>query len=159
MKSLKIDNEGRKILELLEENSRAPLRVIAKQLKSSEGMIHHRIERMKEEGLIERFSIVINPEKIGIELTTLIQLKISGPDLWRTMDELAGREEVRCVYSTSGEYNTLLFCRFRDIKHLNEFLVDILEIRSVERSMVLPVLKKVKEDFTILRKAPRPVTL
>ncbi len=159
MKSLKIDNDGEKILELLEENSRAPLRVIAKLLKSSEGMVHHRIERMKEDGIIERFSIVTNPEKIGIELTVLIQLKISGPDLRRTMDELAAREEVRCVYYISGDYNTLLFCRFRDIKHLNEFLVDILEISSVERSMALPVLKKVKEDFTILRKAPRPATL
>ncbi|HID60628.1 MAG TPA: Lrp/AsnC family transcriptional regulator [Hadesarchaea archaeon] len=159
MKFLKIDKEGNEILKILEENSRTPLREIAKHLRSSEGMVHHRIERMKKDGIIERFSIVVNPEKIGIELTALVQLKISGPDLWRAMDELATRDEVRCVYSIPGDYNILLFCRFRDMKHLNEFLVDILEIRSVERSMVLPILKKVKEDFTVLRKAPRPATL
>ena len=159
MKSLKIDKDRDEILMTLEENSRTPLREIAKKLKSSEGMVHHRIERMKKDGIIERFSIVVNPEKIGIELTVFIQLKISGPDLWRTMDELAARDEVRCVYTISGDYNTLLFCRFRDIKHLNEFLEDVLEIRPVERSIVLPVLKKVKEDFTVLRKAPRPTTL
>ncbi len=159
MKSLKIDEGGEEILRILEENSRTPLREIAKKLKSSEGMVHHRIERMKKDGIIERFSIVVNPEKIGIELTVLIHLKISGPDLWRTMDDLATRDEVRCVYSISGDYNALLFCRFRDMKHLNEFLTETLEIKSVERSMVLPVLKKVKEDFAVLRRAPRPTTL
>lgn len=159
MKSLKIDKEGNEILRMLEENSRTPLREIAKKLKSSEGMVHHRIERMKEDGIIEKFSIVVDPEKIGIELTVFIQLKISGGEIRRTMEELATRDEVRCVYSISGDYNVLLFCRFMDIKHLNEFLEDILEISSIDRSMVLPVLKKAKEDFTIFCKAPRLATL
>ena len=60
-----LDTLDRKILRMLDENSRTPLSVIAKKLNISKQLIKYRIERFVSQGLIEKFYTVINGVKLG----------------------------------------------------------------------------------------------
>jgi len=58
-----IDEIDKKILKILQEDSRTPFSRIAKMLNLSESTIHLRIKRLREEGIIRGFLVDIDPEQ------------------------------------------------------------------------------------------------
>jgi len=62
---VKIDEMDINILRILAVNARMPTTEIAKQLKSTVTIIHHRIKKMIQSGVIGGFGIVTDLSKIG----------------------------------------------------------------------------------------------
>ena len=62
---IQLDDKDRKIITLLENDGRVQYSEIAKELEVSSDTIKYRIEKMKNEGLIENFEPVINFSKLG----------------------------------------------------------------------------------------------
>lgn len=52
-----LDFYDRRILEILDANSRTPFSQVARELNASEGMIRARVRRLMEDGIIRRFTI------------------------------------------------------------------------------------------------------
>ena len=66
-----------KILEALNENVRKSYMEIARELNISLTTVANRIKRIEDEKVIERYIPLINQEKIGYDLTAVINVKIS----------------------------------------------------------------------------------
>ena len=62
---LQLDDKDRKILNLLECDGREHYSEIGKKISMSSDTIKYRIEKMKEQGIIENFSPVLNFSKLG----------------------------------------------------------------------------------------------
>ncbi len=60
-----LDNLDRKIIRILDANSRTSSSVIAKKLGISKQLLKYRIERLVEKNLIDKFYTVINGVKLG----------------------------------------------------------------------------------------------
>ena len=70
------DNNDLKILSLLQENSRYPLKYLSEQVQLSSPAISTRIERLEKKGVIEGYNASIDPATLGFKITAFINLSL-----------------------------------------------------------------------------------
>ncbi len=64
--NIQIDSKDKEIIELLEENGRIQYKEIADKLSISSDTVKYRIDKLKNYGIIENFTPIINFNKIGM---------------------------------------------------------------------------------------------
>lgn len=69
---LKIDELDRQILKILEEDGRISYRQLGQKLGIEESTARKRVIRLKEKGVIERFTIDVNETTLGRTITAFI---------------------------------------------------------------------------------------
>ena len=69
-----MDAIDQKILSLLGENARIPLKHIAAQVFLSPPAVSARIERMERGGIITGYRATVAPEKLGYHITAFINV-------------------------------------------------------------------------------------
>ncbi len=146
-----LDEVDMKIIEELEKDARMSFREIAKKLEISEGTVYNRVKRMQKEGVIKGFSAKVDPAKVGLDLTVVVGLTITGGHLVEVEHAITKKyKEVCCVYDVTGGYDAIVIARFPSRVELNKFIKEILANEFVERTATHVVLNTVKEDFTTL---------
>ena len=75
---IKLDDTDIKILKIINKDVRTSYRQISRDLDVSVGTIHNRIDKMVKTGVIKKFSPVIDHEKLGFVLTTIIGVRVKG---------------------------------------------------------------------------------
>ena len=65
MKSKELDSVDQQILNLLIENARTSIIEIAEQVGLSRVAVKNRIDALEKSGVIEQYTVVLDPEKIG----------------------------------------------------------------------------------------------
>ena len=142
-----IDDVDRKMIKIFHQDGRKSYRSIAKQLDISIGTVHNRIEKLVKSGIIKRFSPIIDHEKLGYSLTTIIGVKVKGGVLKNWEDRTAYHKNVLCMYDVTGEFDAILITRFKDTKELDRFIKSLLKEPDVQRTYTQTVLNIVKEDL------------
>ncbi len=142
-----IDDVDQKMIKIFHDDGRKSYRSIAKQLDISIGTVHNRIEKLLKSGIIKRFTPVIDHEKLGYSLTTIIGVKVKGGVLKNWEDRTAYHKNVLCMYDVTGEFDAILITRFKDTKELDGFIKSLLKEPDVQRTYTQTVLNIVKEDL------------
>ena len=142
-----IDDIDRKMIKIFHEDGRKSYRSIAKQLDISIGTVHNRIEKLINSRIIKKFAPVIDHEKLGYSLTTIIGVKVKGGVLKNWEDRTAYHKNVLCMYDVTGEFDAILITRFKDTKELDGFIKQLLKEPDVQRTYTQTVLNIVKEDL------------
>ena len=137
-----IDNLDRKILDLLQLDGRMAYTEIAKKLTISHGTVHQLMARLEELGIIKGTSIIIDYQKIGYDVTTLLGIHLkSAKDQAKVIDRLKAMKEVVEVYYTTGAFALIIKVHNKNIKDFHHFLSDKLqgipEIQSTESFVCL----------------------
>jgi DNA-binding Lrp family transcriptional regulator len=145
-----MDKLDRNIILSLNTNSRKSFRHIAKELKVSLSTISNRVKRLEEEGIIERYIPVINKEKIGYDLTAVINIKLTHGKLIEVQEKISKSNHVSAVYDITGDWDSLIVAHFKDRRDLNSFIKKILSMDFVERSNTQLVLNIVKDEKRVL---------
>ncbi len=149
MAKLILDNKDYDIIRLVQSNARMPFKEIAKKLKVSEGTVFNRLEKLKKAGVIKGFKAMVDYERLGYDITSIICLRISNGKIQEVEAEISKMPEVLAVYDITGEYDAIIICKFRSRGKMNEFIKDLLTIKYMERTNTYLVLNTVKEDFTV----------
>jgi Lrp/AsnC family transcriptional regulator for asnA, asnC and gidA len=142
-----VDEIDRKIINLFQEDGRMSYRKIAKELDISIGTVHNRIDKLTKNGIIKKFTPVIDHEKLGYALTTVIGVRVKGGVLKNWEDRTAYHKNVLCVYDVTGEFDAILIARFKDTQELDQFVKGLLKEPDVQRTYTQTVLNIVKEDL------------
>ncbi len=130
-----MDELDYKILEKLNENARKSYREIARELNVSLTTISNRIKKMEDEKVIERYIPLINQEKIGYDLTAVINVKISHGKLIEVQERISNDKHVSGVYDITGDWDSLIIAHFKDRRDLNGFIKGVLSMANVEKSI------------------------
>jgi DNA-binding Lrp family transcriptional regulator len=138
------------IIQSLNVNARKSFRHIAKDLKVSLSTISNRVKKLEEEGIIERYIPVVNTEKIGYELTAIINIKLTHGKLIEVQEKISKDNHVSAVYDITGDWDSIIVAHFKDRRDLNSFIKRILSMDFVERSNTQLVLNIVKDEKRIL---------
>ncbi|CAA9198638.1 Lrp/AsnC family transcriptional regulator [Flavobacterium collinsii] len=64
------DYLDREIIQMLSKNGRISFSDLAKELNISNSLVHLRVKKLQESGVITGFSVKLNPKEIGFETTT-----------------------------------------------------------------------------------------
>ena len=140
-----LDETDKKILMILQKNSRTPLREISKVVGLAESTIYERIKKLKENGVIKKFTVILDPEALGFTMLSFILIKAKAGKYAHVAKELIKYPEIVEIYETTGDYDMIVKIRTRGSEELNEFLDRIGEIDGVEATHTMVVLKVHKE--------------
>ena len=146
-----LDDVDKDILNLLNEDGRMSYRKISRKLNVSIGTVHNRIEKLIKTGVIKKFVPVIDHDKLGYKLTTVIGVRVKGGVLMNWEDKIAYHKNVICLYDVTGEYDAIMITKFRDTNDLDEFIKGMLKEKDTQRTNTQTVLNIVKEDFNSVK--------
>jgi len=148
---IELDDVDKDILNLLNEDGRMSYRKISRKLNVSIGTVHNRIEKLIKTGVIKKFVPVIDHDKLGYKLTTVIGVRVKGGVLMNWEDKIAYHKNVICLYDVTGEYDAIMITKFRDTNDLDEFIKGMLKEKDTQRTNTQTVLNIVKEDFNSVK--------
>jgi Lrp/AsnC family leucine-responsive transcriptional regulator len=75
-----VDRIDKKILELLQLNSKINNQELAEKVALSPSPCLRRVKQLEEEGCIEKYVALLNPEKIGLQLTIVVSVGLISHD-------------------------------------------------------------------------------
>ena len=139
-----------KILQVLLEDARFSSRQIAKKVGVSVGTVLSRIKKMEDDGLIKGYSVLMDHEKLGFELTVVMEITVSKGRLVEMENEIAKISNVCSVYDVTGLTDAFLIAKFKSREELGKFAKRLLALPYIERTNTHVVLTTVKEDFRLL---------
>ena len=139
-----------KILQVLLEDARFSSRQIAKKVGVSVGTVLSRIRKMEEDGLIKGYSVIMNHERLGYELTVVMEVTVSKGRLIEMENEIAKIPNVCSVYDVTGLTDAFIIAKFKTREELGKFTKRLLALPYIERTNTHVVLMTVKEDFRLL---------
>lgn len=142
-----IDN---KILKALLEDARFSSRQIAKNVGVSVGTVLSRIKKMEDDGLIKGYSVILDHEKLGYELTVVTEITVAKGKLVETETEIAKIPNVCSVYDVTGLTDAVIVAKFKSREDLGAFTKKLLNLPYVERTNTHVVLTTVKENFRLI---------
>ncbi|AFK22986.1 Lrp/AsnC family transcriptional regulator [Pyrococcus sp. ST04] len=140
-----LDEVDKKIIEILQKDGKVPLREISKITGLAESTIHERIKRLRESGVIKKFTAIIDPEALGYTMLAFILIKVKAGKYSEVASKLVKYPEIMEVYETTGDYDMVVKIRTRNSEELNNFLDIVGSIEGVEGTHTMIVLKVHKE--------------
>ena len=131
-----IDMLDLKIIQVLNRDARRPFNAIAEELAVSDATVRKRVRRMLDEGVIQRFNVVLDYHKLGRIIKAFIGLSVQPPKLKGIVDHLFENPDVQVLYRTTGEVDLFVEVIFKDMEELNSFLETELNLDGVTGTVV-----------------------
>jgi DNA-binding Lrp family transcriptional regulator len=138
------------LLRCLNQNGKASQRELATFTGTALGTVNSHIKSLEKEKIIKGYYAELNPEKIGFNLTAIINLRISKGKIMDLQDSIAKHPQVFGVYDLTGEWDSLILARFRNRQEMDSFIKTTLSQAHIERSNTSLVLNTVKEEPRII---------
>jgi Lrp/AsnC family leucine-responsive transcriptional regulator len=132
-----MDRIDKKILELLQMNSHVNNQELADKVALSPSPCLRRVKQLEEEGYISKYVALLNPKKIGLELTIFVLVGLNTHDA----KKMAGFEKIikacpeiiQCYLITGHSADYILKIIVRDLNQYQSFLLNTLtKIESVQ---------------------------
>jgi DNA-binding Lrp family transcriptional regulator len=144
-----LDNTDRKLLRELLTNSKRSYRELARAIGVSAATVINHVQRLESGGVIRDYSVSLDHERLGYELTVVTEIIVSKGKLLETDAEIAKIPNVCAVYDITGETDAMVVAKFKSRSNLSDFTKKLLAMPYVERTNTHVVLTTVKEDFRL----------
>lgn len=154
MPSIELDNIDRSILNKLQKNGRLSNVQLATEVGLSESACLRRVKLLEENGVIDRYVMLINQAAIGKPGNVFVRVTLDGQQREKLEDfeaDISNVREVMECYLMSGDFDYLLRVITRD----NDDYV-----RVHNKLTSLPGVMRVQSSFamkTVLDKTELPV--
>ncbi|TFG04077.1 Lrp/AsnC family transcriptional regulator, partial [Candidatus Thorarchaeota archaeon] len=105
---MKLDEIDEKIIRMLQEDGRRSYSEIAEEVERTEVTIRRRVRRLVNQGIIKRFTVVLDPMKIGPRIRAIIRVKTMMKQATLIAEEIKGYDEVDEAYFLDGACGLML---------------------------------------------------
>ena len=140
-----IDKLNLKILKMLQEDGRRPFTEMAQKLKLSESTIRKRVQALKEKGVIEKFTIEVDPFRIGMRTVAIVGVDVDPTKLLEAAQKLCEIKEVRSVATSTGDHMIMTEIWARDGRELTKLISEkVGSIEGVKKICPAIILEKLK---------------
>ena len=137
-----LDDTDLQIIEMLQEDGRVSYSDIAKIVDRTEVTIRRRVRRLMKEGVIKRFTVVLDPLKMGHNIRAMIRVKTMMKEATDIATSVRDYEEVSEAYFLDGACGLMLKVTVKDLNELRQFLERKLgNLPEVETCIVLEDIK------------------
>ncbi|MFN3611512.1 Lrp/AsnC family transcriptional regulator [Tepidimonas sp.] len=152
--NIQLDDIDIGILTALSADSRRSYAEVANEVGLSTAAVHERVRKMVERGVIERFSLRIDPQRLGLHFTAFVAIRNDGGVHCREVaPRLREMPEVLELHSVAGEYDFVAKIRTTHARALEDLLYQIKAIPGVARTTSTVVLNTEFEDRPLRRPA------
>lgn len=120
----RIDSVDERILAELTRDGRQSVTALAQKVHISRAHAYARISRLQEEGVITRYSAVVDPVRAGLRSSAYVTLKLRQHGWREVKGALSKIPEVYHVSLVGGNFDVLLLVRARDNLDLRRVVFD-----------------------------------
>jgi len=140
-----VDELDKKILNVLIDNSRLSYRDIAKKVGVSFVTVLKRIQRLEKEKIIKSYSTEVDYEKLGYDLSVLVKMRVSHGKSMEVGKKLSTESNISSMYNITGDFDDLIFAKFKDRKSMDDFLKKLQGYEQIERTETSLILNTIRD--------------
>lgn len=148
-----LDEVDVRILNLLQQDGRLSIRELAKRVNLSPTPVHERVRRLEASGIIDHYSAVVNPGRIGHLIVFFVNIilkehstKLGG----EFIQKITSFPEVVEFYTIGGEHDFMIKVMVPDMAAYRRFFVDQLgEVPNIARLNSVIVLDTIRKGTHI----------
>lgn len=136
-----LDAVDRRLVELLRADSRRSVSELAAEASVSRATAYQRLARLRESGVVRRFTVDVDPRRLGLDIAALVLVGVEQHS-WRPVgDRLRHLPGVEWLALTTGSSDYVLLVRAPDVDHLRDVILDGLQsIPGVKTTQTLLLL-------------------
>ena len=145
--NIQTDERDPRIISALGADGRRSYADVGAEVGLSTAAVHERVKKMLDKGVIRRFSISVDPDRVGLSFTAFVAIRNDGGIHCRDVaPRLREMPEVQELHSVAGEYDFLAKIRTTHARALEDVLYAIKSIPGVARTTSTVVLNTEFED-------------
>ncbi len=142
--AIELDEKDLKLLEMLALNARTTYTDMAKAIGISDVAVMKRVRKL-ESRLIKRYTIVVDPRRLGFKIVSLTGIDIEPDKLFSIVGSLKNRNDVRGLWLAAGDHTLMAIIWARDENELAKIHSDISMIPGVKRICPAIILRTLKD--------------
>lgn len=138
-----------KIINCLIDNARTNLTDLAAKVRLSASATSERVRKLESDGIINRYSAVINYDRLGYDVTAYMDVILDDPSFKENIIAFAAQtpDIVECDY-VAGDFDFLLKISTRNTRTLEHLLTSVRALKGVGRTRTTLVLSTHKLSFS-----------
>lgn len=124
---MQLDITDRKLLALLQEDSKKTNKELAGKLGLSVTAVYERIRKLERSGVIPKYVALLDPAKINRGFLAFCQIKLvqhTKVNVTEFESQVAELTEVLECFHVSGEYDYILKVMVKDMQSYREFMLN-----------------------------------
>ena len=141
-----MDDKDIEILKHLSVDGRQSARQLSHRLGVSTVTILSRIKKLEEQNIIQGYSVRLNHELLGFEITAIIEIKTNKGKMLEIENEIAKFDNTIAVYDITGDADMVIIAKFKTRELLSDFVKKVSALPNVENTLTHLVLNTIKED-------------
>lgn len=141
-----------KIIEKLCQDSSASLSDIAQELGVSASTVHKRINLLRENNIIERFTILFDPAIINLKTVAFVGIELErdalmGKKKEEVLESLSKIPYVLEIHETLAPFDLILKLRTKNVEKLRSVITNIAAIDGVMATNTILTTNRILERF------------
>lgn len=128
------------------KDGRKPYQKIADVLKevTTESAVRKRVKKLISEGAIRKFTIDVNPTKLGFQVQALIGIDVDGENYGLIIKKLKDLDEILTLSTSTGDHAIMMECWFINSEELADFEKKLFRIDGITRICPTIINEKIK---------------
>ncbi len=122
----RLDDLDMKILSALYADASVSVPKLSKQLGVNLSVLYSRIKRLQKRGVIEKFTVLVNEETLGMRAGALAGLNIDPKQRENVLDEVQKIEGVRLIREVTGRFDVLVNLKGQSLDELHRAVYDVI---------------------------------
>ena len=140
------ENLDVKLVNELLGDGRASLRSLADDLDVSVTTVSNHLQTLEDEGVVDGYTPIVDYERLGFDVTAILQLKVDGNSLPDLTDRLRSHKQMVSVYEVTGDYDVVAIGKFQDTDDMNALIKELLSDADINESNTSVVLNAAAEN-------------
>lgn len=145
-----MDTIDKKILEVLQSNSRVSISELSKKVNLSLSAVSERLKKLENSDIISKYTVILDPKHLGKDLSVMINISLDTPNQTETFLNFVKQENeiLECHYIT-GEYDYMLKVTTTNTQTLETIMNKIKSFPGIKRTQTNVILSTPKQMYSV----------
>jgi Lrp/AsnC family transcriptional regulator, regulator for asnA, asnC and gidA len=122
----KLDEIDMKILSALYADASVSVPKLSKQLGVNLSVTYSRIKRLQRRGIIEKFTVLVNEDQLGMRASAIAGLNIDPKQREAVIKEIEKVDSVRLIREVTGRFDLVVNLRGESLDELHKAVYDVI---------------------------------
>ena len=131
-----MDATDKKILELLQTNGRITVKEITQTISLTAPAVSERIKSLEKDGIIEGYTAIINPKKMGRTIHAIVNVSVQPADTETFLNLVNNEPMVVECYHVTGAYSYLVKIDAYEIGDLEKLIMQFQKMGNTNTQII-----------------------
>jgi Lrp/AsnC family transcriptional regulator, regulator for asnA, asnC and gidA len=122
----RLDEIDMKILSALYADASVSVPKLSKQLGVNLSVTYSRIKRLQRRGIIEKFTVLVNEDQLGMRASAIAGLNIDPKQREAVIKEIEKVDSVRLIREVTGRFDLVVNLRGESLDELHKAVYDVI---------------------------------